>query len=81
MRTKSELRPYQQDVATFLYEHDEALCVVRPGGGKTIAALTAFEELRREGVYTHALVLAPKRVARNVWPDEIMAWAHTQDLT
>ena len=25
----------------------------------------------------HALIIAPKRVARSVWPDEIAAWAHT----
>ena len=80
MRQKSELRPYQQDIATFLYEHDEALCVARPGYGKTVAALTAFLELKEDSVVRHALVIAPKRVARNVWPDEIAEWAHTQGL-
>jgi SNF2 family DNA or RNA helicase len=80
MRPESDLRPYQDRIAGFLYEHDEALCVVRPGGGKTIAALTAIHELIDDGVITHALVIAPKRVARSVWPDEIAAWAHTLDL-
>lgn len=80
MRQPSDLRPYQQDIATFLYEHDEALCVVRPGGGKTISALTAFVDLKDAGVVRHALVIAPKRVARNVWPDEIAEWAHTRGL-
>ena len=80
MRQKSELRPYQDDIATFLYEHDEALCVARPGYGKTVAALTAFKELKDAGVVRHALVIAPKRVARNVWPDEIAEWAHTAKL-
>jgi hypothetical protein len=80
MRQKSDLRKYQQDIATFLYEHDEALAVARPGYGKTISALTAFLELQRDGVVRHALVIAPKRVARNVWPDEIAEWAHTQGL-
>jgi hypothetical protein len=80
VRQKSDLRPYQDDIATFLYEHDEALCVVRPGGGKTISALTAFVDLKDAGVVRHALVLAPKRVARNVWPDEIAEWAHTRGL-
>jgi hypothetical protein len=80
MRPASDLRPYQQDIIDFLYEHDEALCVVRPGGGKTIAALTAIKELVDSKVIRHALVLAPKRVARNVWPDEIEAWAHVNSL-
>ena len=80
MRQKSELRAYQDRIATALYENDEKLCVVRPGGGKTIAALTAIEELIRDKVIRHALVIAPKRVARSVWPDEIEQWAHTQSL-
>jgi SNF2 family DNA or RNA helicase len=80
MRQRSDLRRYQDDIATFLYEHDEALCVVRPGGGKTVSALTAFKELLDEGVVRHAIVMAPKRVARNVWPEEIANWAHTKGL-
>jgi hypothetical protein len=80
MRQKAELRHYQDDIATFLYEHDQALCVARPGYGKTVSALTAFLELKRDEVVRHALVLAPKRVARNVWPDEIAQWAHTKEL-
>lgn len=80
MRLKSELRPYQQRIATHLYENDEALCVVRPGGGKTVSALTTIEELIANGVIRHALVIAPKRVARRVWPDEIAEWAHTRGL-
>jgi SNF2 family DNA or RNA helicase len=80
MRQPSELRPYQQDIVDFLYEHDEGLCVVRPGGGKTAAALTAIKELLDNKVIRHALVIAPKRVARNVWPDEIENWAHVNKL-
>jgi hypothetical protein len=81
MRPITDLRPYQQHIATFLYEKDEALCVLRPGGGKTVAALTAIADLLREGVIRHALVIAPKRVARVVWPDELREWAHTAGLT
>jgi hypothetical protein len=80
MRQLSDLRPYQQRIATALYDHDEHLCVLRPGGGKTVAALTAIEELKRDQVIRHALVVAPKRVARVVWPDEIESWAHVNQL-
>jgi hypothetical protein len=80
MRTPVDLRGYQQRIATFLFENDEAMCVLRPGGGKTVAALTAIADLLREGVIRHALVIAPKRVARVVWPDEIEQWAHTNKL-
>lgn len=80
MRTKEELRPYQQRIAGALYEADEKIVVARPGGGKTIAGLTAIEELIRDKHIRHALVVAPKRVARVVWPDEIALWSHTRKL-
>jgi hypothetical protein len=80
MRDASQLRPYQQRIATHLYEHAEALCVVRPGGGKTIAALTAISELIYQKEIRHALVIAPKRVARAVWPEELDNWDHVKDL-
>jgi hypothetical protein len=73
------MRPYQQRIATHLYENDAALCVLRPGGGKTIAALTAIKERLDNGI-RHALIIAPKRVARVVWPDEVDAWEHTTGL-
>src|SRR6186713_385710 len=81
VRGPSDLRPYQQRIATFLYEKDEALCVLRMGGGKTIAALTAIADLLDQGEIRHALIIAPKRVARVVWPDEIEEWAHTASLS
>jgi len=80
MRQKNELRPYQDRFATALYENDELLLVARPGFGKTIAALTAITELLRDKVIRHALVIAPKRVATVVWPDEIDSWAHANSL-
>ena len=81
MRPVTDLRPYQQRIATHLYEQNEAMCVLRPGGGKTIAALTAIADLIDQGEIRHALIIAPKRVARVVWPDEIAQWTHTAGLT
>jgi hypothetical protein len=81
MRNKSELRDYQQRIIGELYENDERIVVARPGAGKSTVGLTAFQELKRDGHVRHALVLAPKRVARMVWPDEIRQWAHLAGLT
>ena len=80
MRQKSELRGYQQRVISHLYENDEALAILKMGAGKTIATLTAIEELIADGEIRHALIIAPKRVATIVWPDEIKKWAHTAGL-
>lgn len=51
------------------------------GRGKTGAALTAVRRLHDEFVIRHTLVIAPKRVAEETWPDEIAAWEHTAPLS
>lgn len=51
------------------------------GTGKSSAALTALDILWLAGSqYWPALVIAPKRVARDTWPDEINKWDHLQHL-
>ena len=50
------------------------------GGGKTVSVLTALEHLSCvEDVYP-VLVLAPLRVAKTTWPDEVAKWDHTKHL-
>jgi hypothetical protein len=68
-------------VVTHLYEHDEAMAVLKVGAGKTISTLTAIHELIADRVIRHALVIAPKRVANIVWPDEVEQWAHTRYMS
>jgi hypothetical protein len=80
MRQKSELRGYQNRIVSFLYERDEAALVVPMGGGKTVSTATALQELLADGEIRHAFVVAPKRVANNVWPSELREWAHTAGL-
>lgn len=80
MRQETELRAYQQRLATHLYEHTEAIAVVRMGGGKTASTLTAINDLLKDGEISHALIVAPKRVAEKTWPDEIREWEHTGHL-
>jgi hypothetical protein len=80
MRQKSELRAYQQRVVDHLYGYDETIAVLRMGAGKTASVLTAMRELIDDKVIRHGLVIAPKRVSRIVWPDEIRAWEHLRGL-
>lgn len=44
------------------------------GAGKTAITLTAMEELLRNNIVNHWLVLAPKRVCTDVWPVEAKKW-------
>lgn len=80
MRQKAELRGYQNRLVTRLYESTGHVAVLPMGGGKTISTLTAVQELIEHKEIRHALIVAPKRVASLVWPEEIMGWAHTCGL-
>lgn len=74
-----KLRPYQEDAADFLFEHDRAMVLAPMGAGKTAITLTAMDDMLRDGVVKRWLVLAPKRVAQHVWRQEAAKWA--PDLT
>ena len=70
-----QLRPYQEQAADFLYEHDRAMVLAPVGAGKTAITLTAMQEMLANGVVKRFLVLAPKRVCTDVWPVEQPKWA------
>ena len=53
------------------------LCVfLKPGGGKTILALTAAMDAHAMPL----LIVAPIRVCETVWREEAAAWEHTRHL-
>ena len=70
-----QLRPYQQEAATFLFERDRAMILAPVGAGKTAITLTAMAEMVRDGHARRWIVLAPKRVCTDVWPVEAPKWA------
>lgn len=80
MRPKSALHDYQDKLVSALYEADRLIAVVPMGGGKTVSALTAVQELIRDGEIRSGIVLAPKRVAQAVWPPEVGEWVHLQGM-
>lgn len=68
------LHPYQRDSVDHLHTHPRAGLFLTPGLGKTAISLSALTE-----VHLPALVVAPRRVAENTWPEEIPKWR--PDLT
>lgn len=71
---------YQEEVIDFICENRRCAVWAPMGGGKTVSTLTALERLSVvEDIYP-ALVLAPLRVARTTWPDEVTKWAHLSGL-
>lgn len=70
----------QLEAMDHLFERKRAGLWMPMGGGKTVTTLTALHHLDPvERVYP-ALVLAPKRVARKVWSDEVAKWSHLSSL-
>ncbi len=71
---------YQQEALAHLYKVRRGALWMPMGGGKTVTTLTALEHLSLvEDVYP-ALVLAPLRVARSTWPEEVRKWRHLRHL-
>jgi SNF2 family DNA or RNA helicase len=70
-----KLRGYQENAVDFIYEHDRAMVLASVGAGKTAIALTAMAEMIDAGIVKRWLVLAPKRVCTDVWPQECCLWA------
>jgi SNF2 family DNA or RNA helicase len=68
------LRPYQNQAADFLFEHDRAMVLAPVGAGKTALTLVAIRDMLRDGHASRVLVLAPKRVCVDVWPTECRKW-------
>lgn len=71
---------YQKKAVKFLLSNGAAIALLDPGLGKTSITLAAFDTLRKEGLSTLMLVIAPLRVAHLVWPAEAAQWADFHHL-
>lgn len=72
---------YQKYATDFILSHPVAAILLQMGLGKSVITLTAMKELFDRGEISRALVIAPLRVARDTWPEEIRKWDHLQGLT
>ena len=75
-----ELRPYQQQIVDHILENPRTNLFVPMGAGKTVSTLTALDRLSVLDDVFPALVVAPLRVARSTWPDEVAKWPHLAHL-
>jgi len=73
---------YQVYATNFILEHPIAAILLDMGLGKSVITLTAIYELcLNRFEISKVLVIAPLRVARDTWPDEIEKWEHLHGLT
>ena len=67
------LRAYQSETIARALQLERAMLIAPMGAGKTRIALEWARELLAARKATRVLVLAPRRVAEHVWPDEAAA--------
>ena len=77
--SKRRLHGYQNAAIDFairkyLEGHPGVAWFLEPGLGKTICTLKLIQTLRAMENVQRTLVVAPKRVAMTVWPEEIREW-------
>lgn len=81
MLNESNLRHYQINNTDHILNNPFCALFVGMGLGKTISSLMAANTLLYETFQvSRILVVAPKRVAVSVWPDEIKNWQQTSHL-
>ena len=79
---KYEPHEYQRYAAEFILKNPISAVFLDCGMGKSVITLTAIDQLLHDSFEVErVLIIAPLRVARDTWPDEIRKWDHTKHLT
>lgn len=71
---------YMRRAMKWLLENPVSGLFLDPGLRKTSITLGAFRLLKSTGMVRRMLVVAPIRVAYNVWPSEVAKWKQFQDF-
>ena len=71
---------YQTRATEWIIEHPKSALWMEMGLGKTVCTLTALVELFDSFDVSKVLIVAPLRVAKFTWPNEIRKWNHTENL-
>ena len=68
---------YQRFAIDYILSHPVTAAILDMGLGKTVITLSAIDDLLYDFfLIRKVLVVAPLRVARNTWPEEIDKWDH-----
>ena len=72
---------YQSYATEFIENHNESAILLSMGLGKTVITLTAINDLLFDSFdVSKVLIIAPLRVAKTTWKDEIEKWEHLKNL-
>lgn len=72
---------YQLNASMHLLRHPFTFLQADPGTGKTAICLMLVHELKKRCELPRCLIVAPLRIATDVWPDEIAKWDQFNGIT
>ena len=78
---KYKAHEYQEYATKFIEDNEESAVFLECGLGKSVITLTAIKNLMARGEVNRVLVVAPLRVGKTTWPEEIGKWDHLTGLT
>lgn len=81
VRGRGDLHPFQIDCVKHLKKNPYSALFIDVGLGKSVISLTLIADLLKSGWRGRALVIAPLRVARSTWPEEIKEWKQAAGIT
>ena len=73
-------RPYQRLMFDYVLSRPRCMVFAFMGAGKSSAVLWAILAMLMIGYSKRVLILAPLRVAKSTWPDEVTKWSMFSDL-
>lgn len=78
---KYQPHSYQEFATAFIEARPISCLLLDMGLGKTVITLSAINDLLFDSFEAHrVLVIAPLRVARDTWPEELQKWEHLAGL-
>lgn len=81
MLKRSNLHDYQFTAVDHIKSVPRSALFLDMGLGKTVSTLTAISDLIfRDKEVQRVLIIGPKRVAQNVWINEVKEWEHLQNI-
>lgn len=78
---KCNLRPYQHDIVRHIIQTSRCGVFASMGAGKSLSVLYSITQLDMIEDVFPVLVVAPLRVARSTWPNEVAKWDVTSHLS
>lgn len=80
-RSRKDLKEYQRRAVAFMHANPSCGLWAEMGTGKTAVTITALADLFERFDIGRTLVVAPLRVARTTWPDELRLWDQARELS